>query len=171
MALFAKKHTYVEFRVMRGDFIIAGRKFPAEKVQGGEKKPPVIISHGFTNTQKNTEDYAAQFAAWGYTAYTFDFVGGAPRNQSSGRMSDMSVMTEKEDLFAVLDYVLKENGADKAILMGCSQGGLVSALAAGEKPSMVDKLILFYPALCIPDDARSGKTASLICHYRKQQAE
>ena len=158
MSIFGKKHAYSEFRVMRGGFIIAGRKFTAAAGQGtGEKKPPVIVSHGFTNTQKNTEDYAAQFAAWGYTAYTFDFVGGAPRNQSSGRMSDMSVMTEKEDLFAVLDYVLKENGAEKAILMGCSQGGLVSALAASEKPDLVDKLILFYPALCIPDDAKNGR--------------
>ena len=41
--------------------------------------------------------------------------------------------------------------------MGCSQGGFVSALTAAKHPGLVDKLVLFYPALCIPDDARAGK--------------
>ena len=43
------------------------------------------------------------------------------------------------------------------LLMGCSQGGFVSALTAAKHPGLVDKLVLFYPALCIPDDARAGK--------------
>ncbi|MBR1989511.1 MAG: alpha/beta hydrolase, partial [Firmicutes bacterium] len=42
-------------------------------------------------------------------------------------------------------------------LMGCSQGGLVSALTAAKHPEMVSRLVLFYPALCIPDDARAGR--------------
>ena len=41
--------------------------------------------------------------------------------------------------------------------MGCSQGGFVSALVAAKHTGLVDKLVLFYPALCIPDDARAGK--------------
>ncbi len=43
------------------------------------------------------------------------------------------------------------------MLMGCSQGGFVSALTAAKHPDIVNKLVLFYPALCIPDDARAGK--------------
>ena len=46
---------------------------------------------------------------------------------------------------------------DKLILMGCSQGGFVSAMTAARLPEKVEKLVLFYPALCIPDDARAGK--------------
>ncbi len=156
MALFEKKHDYSSFYVSRGGFAIACRKYPALSA-GQEAGPPVIISHGFMMTQKSVEDYAAQFSAWGYDTYTFDFVGGAPRNGSSGSMADMSVMTEAEDLRAVMDYVFAESGAEKVILMGCSQGGLVSALTASESPELVEKLILFYPALCIPDDSRSGK--------------
>ena len=39
--------------------------------------------------------------------------------------------------------------------MGCSQGGFVSALFAAAHPEVVvSRLILFYPALCIPEDAR-----------------
>lgn len=41
--------------------------------------------------------------------------------------------------------------------MGCSQGGFVSALMAAKLKNEIGKLVLFYPALCIPDDARSGK--------------
>ena len=154
MAFFGRKNEYRQFSVKRGGFDIAGRKYPAS---GHGGKPPVIISHGFMMTQKSVEDYAAQFADWGYDAYTFDFVGGAPKNSSGGRMLDMSVLTEVEDLRAVMDYVFADSGAGKVILMGCSQGGLVSALTASASPDLVEKLILFYPALCIPDDSRKGK--------------
>lgn len=41
--------------------------------------------------------------------------------------------------------------------MGCSQGGFVSALAAAAHPEKVTRLILFYPALCIPEDSRKGQ--------------
>ena len=41
--------------------------------------------------------------------------------------------------------------------MGCSQGGFVSALTAAKLRDEIRKLVLFYPAFCIPDDARSGK--------------
>ena len=47
----------------------------------------------------------------------------------------------------------------KLVLMGCSQGGFVSALAAAELKDAVSALVLFYPALCIPDDARRGELA------------
>ena len=43
------------------------------------------------------------------------------------------------------------------LLAGCSQGGFVSALYAAANPERVSKLVLFYPALCIPDDARAGR--------------
>ena len=33
----------------------------------------------------------------------------------------------------------------------------MSALVASKHPGLVDQLVLFYPALCIPDDARAGK--------------
>lgn len=69
----------------------------------------------------------------------------------------MSLETEKRDLQCVIDYVSSLGYADmtKLILTGESQGGLVSCLVAAERQT--DKLILLYPALCIPDDARRGK--------------
>ena len=41
--------------------------------------------------------------------------------------------------------------------MGCSQGGFVSALVAARHPEAVEKLVMFYPAMSIPDDARKGQ--------------
>ena len=51
-----------------------------------------------------------------------------------------------------LPYISKE-----LLLMGYSQCGFVSALVAAKHTELVNKLVLFYPALCIPDDARAGK--------------
>ena len=45
----------------------------------------------------------------------------------------------------------------RVVLAGCSQGGMVSALLAAQRIDDVDRLILYYPALCIPDDARRGR--------------
>ena len=63
------------------------------------------------------------------------------------------------DLMAVMDYVKRDLAVDysKLVLMGYSQGGFVSALTAAARPEEVHKLALFSPALCIPDDARSGQ--------------
>jgi hypothetical protein len=47
--------------------------------------------------------------------------------------------------------------ADNVSLLGCSQGAFVSMLVAKEIPDEISRLLLLYPALCIPDDARSGK--------------
>ena len=57
------------------------------------------------------------------------------------------------------EYVrnLSYTDSEKILLMGCSQGGFVSALVAAKNNFPIEKLVLFYPALCIPDDARAGK--------------
>ena len=79
--------------------------------------------------------------------------------KSSGSSLGMSVLTEKVDLLNVLDYVkgLDFVNSNHITLAGCSQGGLVSALAAAEREDEVERLVLYYPALCIPDDARRGQ--------------
>lgn len=41
-------------------------------------------------------------------------------------------------------------------LLGCSQGGVVSAITARDLGDEISRLILLYPAFCIPDDARAG---------------
>lgn len=55
----------------------------------------------------NLESYCRTFAAWGYATYCFDFCGGSPdeEERSDGKSTDMTVLTERDDLIAVMDYV------------------------------------------------------------------
>lgn len=70
----------------------------------------------------------------------------------------MTVTTEVEDLLAVKDFVTARPfvDADHLILVGASQGGFVSGLAAAKCGNAVKKLIMIDPVLCIPDHAKRG---------------
>lgn len=143
------------FTCVRGGLTIRGYSWLPE----GDRLPAIILSHGFLSCGRELEQYARQLSAEGYACFTFDFNGGGPRCQSEGKTWDMSVLTEAEDLRQVLTYVQSLGRIDRKriSLMGRSQGGVVSALVAARYRTEIDRLILFYPALCIPDDARSGK--------------
>ncbi len=143
------------FECKRGELTIRGTEFRGS----GRNLPVAICSHGFLMTRKSVRQYAIALASMGYAAYCYDFCGGCLiGGKSDGATTAMSVLTEIQDLEAVIAYAqsLPENGK-KLLLMGASQGGFVSALTAAKHPELVDKLALFYPALCIPDDARAGK--------------
>lgn len=120
-------------------------------------KPVVILSHGFLANQKMCRKYARLLANIGYVAITFDFCGGGLGCKSDGKSEDMTLLSEVRDLFSVIEHVKKQPYAKSVSLLGCSQGGFVSAMAARRLPDQIEKLILMYPALCIPDDARKGK--------------
>jgi len=148
--------TQTAFSCQRDGLTIRGTEFrPA-----GKNLPAAIVCHGFMGTEETVRQYAMPLAQLGFAVYTFDFCGGNPGNgKSDGATTDMSVLTEVKDLEAVIEAVLKHEKADasRLMLMGCSQGGFVSALVAAKHPGMVEKLVLFYPALSIPDDARKGQ--------------
>ena len=143
----------VPFFCQRDQLTIRGHIF-------GEQTPGrhvVIISHGFLANEKTVRDYAAALAEEGFLAVTFDFNGGGIGSRSDGRSVDMTLLTEKADLLAVVRAVQDQLQPASVSLMGCSQGGFVSALAAKELGcGVIRRLVLFYPALCIPDDARRG---------------
>lgn len=143
------------FECERGMLTIRGTEFRPE----GENLPAAIICHGFMANQESVKNYAKALAETGYVAYCFDFCGGsAGVNKSDGLTTEMSVLTEALDLEAVIAYVksLPYTG-DRLLVGGCSQGGFVSALVAARNPGLADKLLLVYPALCIPRDARRGR--------------
>ena len=117
----------------------------------------VILSHGFLANQSTTIPYAKLIAELGFVAFTFDFCGGGIGSKSDGKSVDMTVLTEMEDLKAVYQYVSAQPFVTGVSLLGCSQGGFVSAMVARDLGERVKRLMLFYPALCIPDDARKGK--------------
>lgn len=117
----------------------------------------VIVSHGFASNMLITFGYAKTFAQAGYIAVLYDFCMSGS-GISGGKSTGMSVLTERDNLHDVIDYVktLSYTDENHISLAGCSQGGLVSALAAAQREEEIEHLFLYYPALCIPDDARRG---------------
>ncbi|MCR5160652.1 MAG: lysophospholipase [Lachnospiraceae bacterium] len=150
------------FTCRRGELTIRGVLYhpqqPAETGSGG-KYPAAILSHGFMANYRSMEKYARMFARMGFAAVAYDFCGGGLAVRSDGRTEDMSVLTEKEDLKAVIAAVsdLPFVNPEDITLVGGSQGGFVSAMTAQDLQDKIRRLILFFPALCIPDDARAGK--------------
>lgn len=126
-----------------------------------DKIPAVIISHGFGGSGADNDYYCKAFVEDGYAAYCFDFCGGtvADGGRSDGAATDMSVNTECDDLSTVYEYVASLSYIDEQhiTLMGISMGGFVSGLTAAKYGDRIENLIMIYPAICIPDDARMGR--------------
>lgn len=143
------------FSCQRNALTIRGHVFG----RSASPRPAVILSHGFLANEHMCQGYAQLLASLGYVAFTFDFCGGGLGCKSDGRSRDMTVLTELDDLLCVFAHVKALPYVDSASisLLGCSQGGLVSAMAARRLDTDMTKLLLLYPALCIPDDARAGK--------------
>ena len=118
------------------------------------KMPAVIISHELGATLDRVKGYGEALAEEGYVTVCFDFCGGGYGSRSDGDVLDMSVLTEKADLEAVLEEVQTWEfvDVDSIYLMGNSQGGLVTALTASEHRKEIRAVILIYPAFCIYDD-------------------
>lgn len=123
---------------------------------GAQKAPLAILSHGLGGTHSDMAAYAGALASHGYAAYALDFRGGsAGGGRSDGETTSMSVMTEASDLEAVIEAAKSWDFADTeqgVVLVGASQGGMVSAVVAAEEPDKVSSLVLLYPAFCIVDD-------------------
>ena len=149
-------YTETTFECKRDQLTIRGTEYRPE----GENLPIAIVSHGFMANQDTVKHYAKLFAELGYVSYCFDFNGGCVvKGKSDGKTTEMSVLTEVMDLEAVIEYAKSRSytNSEKIVLAGGSQGGFVSALTAAKHPEEIEKLVLIFPALCIPDDARAGK--------------
>ena len=124
----------------------------------GKHQPAVILCHGFMANEKMCADYAELLTELSCVAVTFDFCGGGIGGKSDGNSRDMTILSEKADLMAVIKGVKEQFTTTGISLLGCSQGGLVAGLTAAELGAEnIASLMLFYPAVCIPDDARKGK--------------
>ena len=110
--------------------------------------PLLILSNGLGSDHTIMEPYAEFFAEAGFAAYIFDYIGGSENSLSDGKMTEMSVLTEAEDLNSILDYFRGDSRfpENEIFLFGGSQGGFVSSYVAGKRPEDVAGLIVLYPA-------------------------
>jgi dipeptidyl aminopeptidase/acylaminoacyl peptidase len=120
-----------------------------------EKIPTIIMSHGFAVTYNSQLLFAQNLASQGIAVYLFDFCGGSMRSSSDGETTEMSVLTEQQDLNSVINMIKQQDFVDvnNIFLWGHSQGGFVSAVTAASRAEDVKGLILYAPALNIPDVA------------------
>ena len=152
-----------KFSCKRDNLTIRGFSFFDKLNEGelnkGKKLTPVIISHAYMKTHKSAANYARVLAEKGYAAFTFDFCGGSAKSKSDGASTEMSVLTEMQDLNAVVEYVSSLDYVDsnELVLMGLGLGGLVTALFVSRIKPEIKKIILLYPTLSAPEDARSGQ--------------
>ncbi len=123
-----------------------------EKTNG--KSPIAIVSHGFNGTHEFSKNYFEPLNELGYQVFAFDFPCGSLGSKSDNNTMNMSVLDEVSDVKAIVNFFKQQPGTDASgiVLIGESQGGLVSALAASEMPDDVSRLVLVFPALCIPEN-------------------
>lgn len=119
--------------------------------------PIAIVSHGFNGTHHFAQDYFGPLAEQGWMTYAFDFPCGSVNSRSDSNTMNMSILDEQSDLRAIVNYFRRQPYVDpnRIMLIGESQGGLVSALTAAQMNKEVSELVLIYPALCIPDNWNS----------------
>lgn len=158
------------FSCQKGNYIIRGTVYRPR----GKNLPIAIVSHGLNEGQDGVKKYAYFLAERGYASFCFDFCGGkADKCESDGLTTEMTVLTEVDDLEIVMEHAKKETyvNAEKILLMGCSQGGYVSALVAAKHNRQVEQLILFFPAFCIPDMVETGNLFGTKFNRRKAPDE
>lgn len=117
-----------------------------------DKFPVTILSHGFNGSGDDFSEYAKILVENEIGVCAYDFCGGSLRSKSDLSTTEMTVFTEKEDLFAVIDFIEKQKYTESIFLFGVSMGGLVSALCAEECCDKIQGMILLYPALCVADN-------------------
>ena len=121
--------------------------------------PLIIVSHGYNSNADVSSKFATLAAQRGYMVYSFDFYGGGNSTRSGDPdMLDMSALTEKADLNAVLDYWKSQKTVDSShiYLAGISHGALISTLVAAERAQDIAAMVLFAPAFHVTDLVKQG---------------
>lgn len=123
------------------------------KPESQGKMPLVIFAHELCKSHRSGSGYGKALASQGIAVYTFDFCGGGIYSRSDGETTEMSVMTEAEDLKAVVDAAKNWDfvDPDRIVVIGGSQGGMAAAVMASEYPEDIKGLILLYPGFVIPE--------------------
>lgn len=117
-----------------------------------QRVPIVVYSHGLGATYKAGSYYAKRLLEYNIATLCIDFRGGSKESKSDGKTVEMSIMTEFDDLTLAIKKVRTWDFVDtsKIIVMGSSQGGVLSAMMS-VKDKDVKGTVLLYPAFTLPD--------------------
>jgi alpha-beta hydrolase superfamily lysophospholipase len=110
---------------------LSGHLYLPDDRKDGERRPAVVLAHGFTGVKELIlPDYAERFAAQGWVALTFDYRGFGT---SEGQRGRLLALEQVEDIRNAVTYVRTRSEADpeRIGLWGTSYGcGLVVYAAA-----------------------------------------
>lgn len=145
--LMAKAEEYV---IKNGERELYGML--SKPADDGKRQGVVILAHGFGGTHHIGYGYFDALNAIGYQAYSFDFPCGSFHSHFDKNTMNMSVLDQQSDLEAVVEHFRRQDGIDpkRIVVLGESQGGLVAALTAASIGKKIHRLVLVYPAFCIP---------------------
>ncbi len=123
-----------------------------------KKCPIVILCHGFGGSRNNylMNSLADSLEAHGISSIRFDFNG---HGQSEGTFEQMTVPNEIEDARRVYEWVKADGRFGRIGIVGHSQGGVVTAMLAGElgHKALKGGVVLLAPAAVLRDDAIRGQ--------------
>lgn len=115
--------------------------------------PLVIYGHGYGYNFPlfNLKLLAKKGIATGF----FDFGGGSPHSRTTGSSLNMSVMTQAEEMTAVLNELRTHPAIDsqQIFLCGNSQGGYVATITGINNQDLVQGMVLLCPAYIISTNA------------------
>ncbi len=142
-------------------FEIYSRIYRPKDFDETKKYPLLIMCHGFNaHSQDGNSTMVSNTVAQGIVCVTFDFCGGGTvLNNSEGKTTDMSVLTEISDLETIIAEMQQTSYIDtsKIALYGQSFGGMVASVTAARHNDEVAALMLQAPAIGFAD--RGGYTS------------
>lgn len=117
------------------------------------KIPIVVYSHELANNHERGINYAKYLASNGIGCYVFDYCGGSNNSKSDGKTTEMSILTEENDLSCVICFFRKQPYFDNnnLFIIGASLGGVVASLYASKNNDLINSLILLYPGFNVYD--------------------
>ncbi len=110
---------------------IAGTISRPEGMRPGERRPAVIVLHGFgsNRTAENVLGPCAEIGGWGYVTLRFDMPGCG---ESEGPRGNLICMEQVQCTRDALAWLRQAEGvdADRVVVLGSSFGGAVAVYAA-----------------------------------------
>jgi pimeloyl-ACP methyl ester carboxylesterase len=124
---------------------------------GPDDGPAVVLVHGLGGSHLNWDLFAPLLSPHA-RVWALDLPGFG-RSEPGGRQASVPANV------AVLDRFLAEVVGEPAVLVGNSMGGMISVLAAGERPEAVTGLVLLDPAIPGPRRALDPLVAVTFALY------
>lgn len=122
----------------------------------GQKCSMVILMHGLIDNKNEVmlRQIADKLEAAGIASIRFDFNA---HGESDGAFENMTVLNEVEDARKVYDYVRSLKYVKKIGMVGHSQGGVVTAMSAGQLGARnISAVVLLAPAAVIRENGAVG---------------